>query len=233
MGTIIAIEGTDGSGKETQSKRLTMALKEKGYKVRRLTFPRYQDDASILIRRYLAGEYGEKPDDVNPYAASLFYAADRYDAWMRDFGEFYRQGGILITDRYTTSNMIHQASKIPDSGEQDAFLDWLERTEYEQLGIPRPDLVFYLDIPVTISSALIDARAAASGEKEDIHEADTGYLARSAAGAARLIEKYGWTKIECTDQSRRLRSIGDIGDELLEKTISYLNNPDTTVKTDV
>ena len=225
MGTIIAVEGTDGSGKETQSRRLEKALLERGLPVRRLSFPRYEDEASVFIRRYLGGEYGDRADDVAPAAASLFYALDRYDAFMREFGEFYNDGGILITDRYTTSNMIHQASKIAGADQREKFLTWLEKTEYEQLGIPKPDLVFYLDLPPEVSKMLIDARAEKTGEAEDIHEADPEYLARAAESADGLIRRCGWTKIDCVDAGK-LRSIDDIGTELTEKTLAFLETKD-------
>ena len=123
-GKLIVLEGLDGSGKATQAKRLAAALAAEGRPVREITFPNYESDSSALVRMYLAGQFGEKPDDVNAYAASSFYAVDRYAGYKADWGKFYEEGGILIADRYTTSNAVHQCSKLPPE-QWESFLGWL------------------------------------------------------------------------------------------------------------
>lgn len=224
-GLILSIEGTDGCGKETQSRELEKRLKKRGYAVRRISFPRYDDESSILLRRYLGGSYGDHPEDVNAYTASTFYAVDRADAFLGELGDFYRDGGILITDRYTTSNLIHQASKIDDLKEREDFIAWLEDFEYGKLGIPRPDLVFFLDLPSVVSDHLIEHRAEAEGEKKDIHEADAAYLKKSRERALGLIERCGWTHMDCMGE-KGIRPIGEIADELESESLKLLESRD-------
>ena len=146
MGKLIVIEGTDGSGKSTQFKLLTQRLQAQQQDFRRLVFPRYSEPSSALIRMYLGGEFGTKPADVNAYAASAFYAVDRYASYKQDWGHWYEDGGLVLSDRYTTSNAVHQASKEPPEV-RPAFLKWLYEFEYDKLGLPRPDLTIYLDVP--------------------------------------------------------------------------------------
>lgn len=221
MGKIIAIEGIDGSGKETQSKRLEEVLRARGFDVRRVSFPRYEDGATTLVRRYLSGEYGEDPDQVNPYTASVFYAADRADAFLKELGDFYRKGGVIITDRYTTSNMIHQASKIEDEEERERFLSWLEDLEYEKMGIPSPDQVFFLNLAPEVSMRLIEKRAEKAKSVKDIHEKDEAYLSRSASRAKRLAEGRGWTLIDCAPDGEML-PVDVIGEKLLSQVLPLL-----------
>ena len=139
MGKLIVIEGTDGSGKSTQFRLLTEAVAQAGWEFRKLVFPQYQEESSALIRMYLGGQFGDKPSDVNAYAASAFYAVDRYASYKKVWGEWYEQGGLVLSDRYTTSNAVHQASKEPEE-KQGEFLRWLYEFEYDKLGLPRPDL---------------------------------------------------------------------------------------------
>lgn len=216
-GKIIVLEGTDGSGKETQTKALCRALTQMGLPVRQISFPRYQDEASVLIRRYLNGDYGDDPNSVDPYTASLFYMADRADAFLGELGTFYRSGGILVTDRFTTSNMVHQASKIGDEPAREAFLNWLTDTEYQKLQIPEPDLVFFLDMPAAASAKLITER----GQKKDIHETHPDYLSKSAQTGRALADKYGWTRINCMKGST-LKTIEDIHAEILSHTTTFM-----------
>lgn len=210
-GTLIVLEGTDGSGKSTQFARLCQRLEEEGYPFRRLVFPQYQEESSALIRMYLAGEFGEKPGDVNPYAASAFYAVDRYASYKQDWGEYYEQGGILITDRYTTSNAVHQAGKLPET-ERRAYLDWLFHFEYTLLGLPAPDLVLYLDLPFELSEALIRQRAAQSGQT-DIHETDGAYLRQCRENAQEVVRLAGWRRVDC-QRNGSLRTAEDIHEEV-------------------
>ena len=149
-GTLIVLEGTDGSGKSTQFARLKERLSAQGAQFQCLKFPQYEEESSALIRMYLAGEFGSRPSDVNGYAASAFYAVDRYASYKKVWGEWYERGGLVLADRYTTSNAIHQASKVPQEERED-FFRWLYDFEYRKLGLPRPDLVVYLDVPTEAS----------------------------------------------------------------------------------
>lgn len=156
-GKLYVIEGLDGSGKATQSQLLYESFARKGLPVRKVSFPNYESDSSALVRMYLRGDFGRDPSDVNAYAASSFYAADRFAGYKADWGPFYEEGGIIIADRYTTSNAIHQCSKLPEK-EWDGFLEWLFHFEYELLGIPAPDEVIYLQVDPQISQELMTGR---------------------------------------------------------------------------
>ena len=169
MGKLIVIEGTDGSGKSTQFKRLTERLSADMLEFKTLVFPRYSEPSSALIRMYLGGEFGTKPSDVNAYAASAFYAVDRYASYKQDWGHWYENGGLIVSDRYTTSNAVHQASKEPKE-KQPEFLEWLYDLEYGRLGLPRPDLTIYLDVPTDFTEKLLRGREAATNTHADIHE---------------------------------------------------------------
>ena len=196
-GKLIVLEGLDGSGKGTQAKLLAKHLTVTDHLVREITFPDYDSDSSALVKMYLAGQFGDKPDDVNAYAASSFYAVDRFASYKQDWGGFYRDGGILVADRYTTSNAVHQCSKLPRA-EWDAYLDWLFDFEYGKLGIPAPDEVLFLDLPTAVSQKLMSERYHGDETRKDIHEKDLDYLARSREAAYYCAEKLGWEKIDCT-----------------------------------
>ena len=157
MGKLIVIEGTDGSGKSTQFKALTQRLSQEGKEFKTLVFPQYNEPSSALIRMYLGGEFGEKPSDVNAYAASAFYAVDRYASYKKGWGQWYENGGLIVSDRYTTSNAVHQASKEPIDA-QGEYLRWLYEFEYDRLGLPRPDLTIYLDVPTEYTEKLLRGR---------------------------------------------------------------------------
>ena len=205
MGKLFVLEGTDGSGKSTQFARLCAALEARGTAFRRVTFPRYEQDSSMLLRMYLRGDFGANPGDVNPYAASTFYAVDRYASFRTDWGGDYARGVPVLCDRYTTSNAVHQASKLPES-ETGAFCDWLFHYEYALLGLPRPTGVIFLDMPSELSFRLLRVR---QGEGGDIHERDHVYLAECRRRALWLCERYGWKRIPC-GESGALRSEEDI-----------------------
>ena len=212
-GTLIVIEGTDGVGKSTQFDRLCRRAQAEGHPFRRLVFPQYQEESSALIRMYLAGEFGSRPGDVNPYAASAFYAVDRYASWKKVWQDWYQAGGLVLADRYTTSNAVHQTSKLAE-GEQEPFLDWLRDFEYDKLGLPAPDLVLLLDVPTDRSEALLRRREADTNTKGDIHETDSAYLAACRAAARKAAEVWGWTRINCLNQAGELRSVEDIHQEI-------------------
>lgn len=215
MGKLIVIEGTDSSGKETQTKRLFEKLEEKGLKVKKISFPNYDSPACEPVKMYLAGAFGEDAMKVNPYPVSTMYAIDRYASFKTDWEKFYNEDGIIVTDRYVTSNMVHQASKIRDLDEKKKYLNWLEDLEYEKMGIPRPDLVIFLNMPTEMAVKLMEARKnKITGEKKkDIHEKDTSYLKKSYDNACDIAKKYNWQEIKCVE-NKRLKTIEEIGEEI-------------------
>ena len=158
-GKLIIIEsGSDASGKATQSQRLYERLIQEGKKCLKITFPDYDSDSSALVKMYLNGDFGKNPSAVNPYISSTFYAADRYASYKTKWGEFYNNGGIIISDRYTTSNMVHQAAKIVDLDKKIKYLDWLYDLEFEKFQLPVPDLVIFLSINPIYSQKLLENR---------------------------------------------------------------------------
>ena len=212
MGKLIVIEGTDGSGKSTQFALLTQRMEQEGTPFRRLVFPRYAEESSALIRMYLGGAFGDKPSDVGAYAASAFYAVDRYASYKMDWGNWYEEGGLVLSDRYTTSNAVHQASK--EHGQEQAnFLTWLYEFEYDRLGLPRPDLVIYLDVPTDFTEKLMRGREAATNTKADIHEKDMAYLATCRETGRTAAAHYGWTVVQCVKDGQ-MRTIEDIHSEI-------------------
>ena len=213
MGKLIVIEGTDGSGKSTQFRLLSERLEAENVSFQHTVFPRYSEDSSALIRMYLGGEFGTNPSDVNAYAASTFFAVDRYAGYKADWGQFYEEGGILIADRYTTSNAVHQATKEPEE-RRAGFLRWPYEFEYDKLGLPRPDLTIYLDVPTEYTEKLMRSREAATGTSADIHEQDLTYLATCRKMGKTAAEYYGWTVIDCI-RDGAMRSIEDIHQEIL------------------
>lgn len=223
MGKLIVIEGTDSSGKETQTKRLFEKLEEKGLKVKKISFPNYDSPACEPVKMYLAGAFGEDAMKVNPYPVSTMYAIDRYASFKTDWEKFYNEDGIIVTDRYVTSNMVHQASKIRDLDEKKKYLNWLEDLEYEKMGIPRPDLVIFLNMPTDMAIRLMAERKnkITGEEKKDIHERDKEYLKESHANACKIANTYNWKEIKCSD-GERIKTIEEIGEEvfsLVEKVV--------------
>ncbi len=212
-GKMIVFEGTDGSGKSTQFKLLCGRVNREGKSFRQLVFPRYDQPSSALIRMYLGGEFGKNPGDVNPYAASAFYAVDRYASLKQDWGNYYQEGGLILTDRYTTSNAVHQGAKCSPEERPD-FLRWLDDFEHNKLGLPRADLVLYLDMPTERSIELLRSREASTHTKADIHELDTGYLAMCRKSALQAAEILGWTVIPCVNKRGELRTIEEIHQQL-------------------
>ena len=210
---LVVIEGVDGSGKQTQTQLLHDRLKD-NFKIRRLTFPDYNSDTSALVKMYLGGEFGNKPESVNAYASSSFYAVDRIGCYLKDWHEDYERGDFILCDRYTTSNAVHQAGKLSGK-ERDDYLDWLFDYEYRLLGLPKPDLVFFLDVPPEVSRELMKNRNnKITGESEkDIHESNADYITKSYENALYVAKKCGWNVIECV-KNGKLRSIEDINDEI-------------------
>jgi len=212
MGKLIVIEGTDGSGKSTQFKKLTERVTAEGIAFQKLVLPQYSEPSSALIRMYLGGEFGTKPSDVNAYAASAFYAVDRYASYKKSWGEWYDNGGLILSDRYTTSNAVHQASKEPENKRQE-YLKWLYEFEYEKLGMPAPDMVIYLDVPTDFSEKMMRQREQATNTTADIHEQDLQYLATCREMGRAAARYYGWRIIDCVKDGQ-MRSIEDIHEEI-------------------
>jgi len=212
MGKLIVIEGTDGSGKSTQFKLLTERVSAEGIEFQKLVFPQYSEPSSALIRMYLGGEFGTKPSDVNAYAASAFYAVDRFASYKKVWGAWYENGGLVLSDRYTTSNAVHQASKEPED-KQLEYLKWLYEFEYDKLGLPCPDLTIYLDVPTDFTEKMMRSREAATNTQADIHEKDLAYLATCRRMGRKAAEYYGWTVIDCV-RDGQMRSIEDIHEEI-------------------
>ena len=211
-GKLIVFEGTDGSGKATQSKLLFERLQREGIDCRKLNFPRYGEKSAALVELYLGGAFGTHPSDVNAYAASTFYSVNRYASYKQDWGKYYEAGGLLIADRYTTSNAVHQCSKLPPE-QWDTFLQWLFDYEYHLLGLPAPDKVIYLQVDPAVSQRLMTARYHGDETKKDVHEKDTEYLARSRRAAEYCAAHLGWDTVHCT-AGEKMRSIEDIQEEV-------------------
>ena len=211
-GKLIVFEGTDGSGKSTQFRRLCRRLEENQCPFTRVVFPQYQEPSSALIRMYLGGEFGAHPSDVNAYAASAFYAVDRYASYKKAWGAYYEAGGLVLADRYTTSNAVHQASKLEPEERAD-FFRWLYEFEFNKLGLPRPDQVIYLDMPTEQAVKNLRRREADTNTTADIHEVDTGYLAECRTTALEAAEVLGWVRVECV-RNGQLRSVEDIEEEI-------------------
>lgn len=220
-GKLIIIEAGDGSGKATQTKALYDHLVRDGYRVHRIEFPDYEADSSMLVRMYLRGDFGGHAEDVNAFAASTFFAVDRYASFRMKWKEFYDNGDIILADRYTTSNMVHQAVKLTDAKEREAFLDWLWDFEFVKIGLPVPDKVVFLDMDPEVADKLIAARAKEMGTEKDIHEKDTSYLHRCHAAYLELAEKYDWSKVICSEGGEP-RSIAAIHDEVYEAVKTVL-----------
>ena len=212
MGKLIVIEGTDGSGKSTQFRLMSERLERDGVAFKHIVFPRYSEESSALIRMYLGGQFGSNPKDVNAYAASSFYAVDRFASYKMDWGKWYEEGGLVLSDRYTTSNAVHQASKEQGESRQ-TFLKWLYDFEYDKLGLPRPDLTIYLDVPTDFTEKMLRGREQATNTSADIHEKDMAYLATCRASGKEAAEFYGWTVIQCVKDGQ-MRTIEDIHNEI-------------------
>lgn len=220
-GKLIVIEGLDGSGKATQTQRVFDRLQCEGVRVRQVSFPDYQSPSSAPVRMYLNGEFGSNPEDVNGYAAAVFYAVDRYAGYKKDWGRDYGDGAVILCDRYVTSNAIYQMTKV-DKPEWDSYLEWLDELEYEKLGVPRPDLVIYLDVPGEISQQLMSKRYEGDESKKDLHERNLSYLASCAESAAFSAERLKWSVVNCVENGH-LRSMDDISSEIMKLIKEKLN----------
>ena len=214
---IIVIEGLDGSGKATQTALLAQKLSDKGIKVRRLEYPDYDSPSSSLVKMYLGGEFGSKPEDVNAYAASAFYAVDRAAGFLGDWKTDYQSGTLFLCDRYCTSNIIYQMAKVSDA-ERDAFIEWQADFEYDKLGLPRPDAVIYLDVSPDVSQKLMEKRYGGDQSKKDLHESNLSFLLSCRKSALYAAEKCGWKIIDCCENGD-IKPIDKISEEI-EKAVS-------------
>lgn len=213
MGKLITIDGLDGCGKQTQSELLLSGLTERGIKVKLVSFPNYDSEACALVKMYLSGQFSEDPNAVNAFAASSFFAVDRVASYILDWKKDYDEDTVIIANRYTTANAIHQLSKIDDDALRAEFLDWLYDFEFTKLSLPRPDLTLYLKLPVEISLSLIEKRSAETGREIDIHE-NKAHLS-SAASAAEFSARYlGWQTVECAENGK-IRTIESISAEIM------------------
>jgi dTMP kinase len=201
-GKLIVIEGLDGSGKTTQTELLSENLSRRGLRIRRVKFPDYESDSSAPVRMYLNGELGEL-GGVNLYAASSFYACDRYISFRNAWGKDYSDGAVILCDRYVTSNLAYQMPKLP-ADEWSSYMDWLFDFEYAKLGLPEPDLVLYLDMLPSTSRNLLAERYSGDMEKLDLHEKDLAYLERCREAALYAADKLGWAMIRCCNGERPL-----------------------------
>lgn len=215
MGKLIVLEGTDGSGKSTQFQLLTQRLERERVAFRKLVFPQYAEPSSALIRMYLNGEFGSHPGDVNPYAATAFYAVDRYASYRKVWKEEYEAGGLILSDRYTTSNAVHQGSKLEGAARQE-FFRWLSEFEFGRLELPEPDLVLYLDVPTEVSESMMRKREQATHTRADIHEQDLEYLRLCRQTGQEAAAFYGWQIISCA-KAGVMRPAQEIHQEIYQR----------------
>ena len=223
MGKLFVIEGTDGSGKQTQLQKLSERLKNDNIQFKTVSFPNYESPSSSLVKMYLSGEFGDDPKDVDSYVASTFYAVDRFATYKKDFEKFYKDGGIILADRYTTANMVHQSGKISDIKEREKFLDWLFDLEFRIYGLPKPTKVFFLNMPPKKSEELMKNRMNkfSHQENKDIHERNPKHIEESYNAACSLIDKYGWYEVKCVVDDK-IRTIEDIHEEIYNEVLKHI-----------
>ena len=216
---IIVIEGLDGSGKATQTKILAEKLESRGLKVRKLEFPDYSNPSSALVKMYLGGEFGSKPEDVNAYAASAFYAVDRVASYMQFWKKDYQDGTVILSDRYATSNIIYQMAKVEDS-QREQFIEWQADFEYKKLGLPEADAVIYLDVDPDVSQKLMEQRYQGDNSKKDLHESNLKFLLSCRKSALYAAEKCAWQIVNfCRDGE--IRTIEEIAADI-EKIVNEI-----------
>lgn len=224
MGKLFVIDGTDGSGKQTQFEKIVERLKEEGKDIRVASFPNYESESSSLVKMYLGGQFGENAKEISPYIASTFYAVDRYATYKTQLEEYYKNGGIILADRYTTANMVHQAGKIKDIKEREKFLEWLWDFEFNLYGLPVPTKAFFLNMPTEYAIKLMENREnkITHEQKKDIHERDSEHLKDAYEAACSLVNKYDWYEVKCV-RDGNIRNIEDIHEEIYKEIIKYIN----------
>lgn len=223
MGKLFVIDGTDGSGKQTQFQKLQESLTKDGIDYKVVSFPNYDSPSSSLVKMYLSGEFGENAKEISPYIASTFYAADRYATFQTGYKKYYEDGGIILADRYTTANMVHQAGKIKDEKEREKFLNWLWDFEFNLYGLPVPNEVFFLNMPVEKSIELMKDRENkfTHQDKKDIHERDINHLKDAYEAACDVSKKYNWYEIKCV-KNNEIRTIEDIQQEIYNEVKKHI-----------
>ena len=223
MGKLFVIDGTDASGKQTQFEKLKERLDKEKIDYKTVSFPRYDSPSSSLVKMYLSGDFGEKAKDVSPYIASTFYAADRYATYKIELEDYYKKGGIILADRYTTANMVHQAGKIDDKKEREKFLNWLWDFEFNLYKIPVPTKVFFLNMPPEYAFKLMENRENkfTHGKEKDIHEKDKEHIIDAYNAACDLVDKYNWCEIKCI-KNNEIRTIEDIHEEIFNHIIKEI-----------
>lgn len=223
MGKLFVIDGTDGSGKQTQLGELKNRLDKEKIDYRVVSFPNYDSKTSTLVKMYLSGEFGTNSKEISPYIASTFYAADRYATYQTELKEYYENGGLILADRYTTSNMIHQAGKIQDKEERDKFLKWLWDFEFNLYKLPIPTEVFFLNMPVEKSLELIANRdnKFTHSSKKDIHESDKNHLMDAYSAACDVAKDYNWYEVKCVKDDK-IRTIEDIHEEIYNEIKKHI-----------
>ncbi len=223
MGKLFVIDGTDGSGKQTQLAKLKERLDKEGIEYKTVSFPNYDSPSSSLVKMYLGGEFGTDPKKISPYIASTFYAADRYATFKKDYEEYYNNGGIILADRYTTANMVHQAGKIENDAEREKFLNWLWDFEFHLYGLPVPTEVFFLNMPTEYAVKLMENREnkITHESKKDIHERDKNHLQDAYNEACKLVKKYDWYEVKCV-KDEKIRSIDEIHEEIFDELKKHL-----------
>ena len=223
MGKLFVIDGTDGSGKQTQFNKLAEKLEKERVDFKKISFPNYDSPSSSLVKMYLGGEFGENAKSISPYIASTFYAADRYATYKKNLEEYYEKGGIILADRYTTANMVHQAGKISDEKEREKFLNWLWDFEFNLYGIPVPTECFFLNMPPEYAWKLMENRKnkITHESQKDIHERDKQHIIDSYHAACDLVEKYHWYEVKCI-QNDKIRTIEDIHEEIWEEIKQHI-----------
>ncbi len=223
MGKIFVIEGTDGSGKQTQFRKLQERLHDENINYRIVSFPNYESVTSTFVKMYLSGEFGENAKDVSPYITSTFYAVDRYATYKKYFEDYYNEGGIILADRYTTSNMVHQAGKIANKEEREKFLNWLWEYEFKLYGLPVPTKTIFLNMPPDYAMKLMEDRENKFTHEstKDIHERDKTHIQDSYNAACDLIQKYNWYEVKCVKDGM-IRNIEDIHEEIYQEVKKYI-----------
>ena len=223
MGKLFVIDGTDGSGKQTQFEKLKERLDKDGIEYRTVSFPNYDSPSSSLVKMYLSGEFGTDAQEINPYIASTFYAADRYATFQTGYKKYYEDGGIILADRYTTANMVHQAGKIKDKEERDKFLKWLWDFEFKLYGLPIPTEVFFLNMPTEKALELMKKKKNKFDEnaKKDIHESNEKHMRDAYEAACDVAKEYNWFEIKCM-KDNKLRTIDDIHEEIYEEVKKHI-----------
>ncbi len=223
QGKLFVIDGTDGSGKQTQLQKLKDRFDKEGIKYRTVSFPNYNSPSSSLVKMYLNGDFGADAQAISPYIASTFYAADRYATFKTQYEEYYNNGGIILADRYTTANMVHQAGKIKDDTEREKFLNWLWDFEFNLYGLPVPTEVIFLNMPTEYAQKLMENRLnkITHEDKKDIHESNKNHLIDAYNEACKLVKKYNWCEIKCV-KDEKIRTIDDIHEEIFERIKKFL-----------